>query len=66
MDIWLSPLLGALLLLGAPACRLAAHDQRHNQALQLALELLQNLQKHRGLGPLRDAQSLSQRSAIAH
>lgn len=72
MDIWLSPLLGTLLLLGAPAGlqlarrrRLAAHDQRHNQALQLALELLQNLQKHRGLGPLSDAQSLSQRSAIA-
>jgi len=72
MDIWLSPALGALLLLSATAwSRLArrrrqgTQDRLHKDALQLALELLQNLQKHRGLGPLNDAQSLRQRAAIA-
>ncbi|MGH8354473.1 MAG: hypothetical protein ACRERY_13225 [Pseudomonas sp.] len=72
MEIWLSPALGAGLLLTATAWlhlarrrRQGARERRHHDALQLALELLQNLQKHRGLGPLKDAPSLHQRAAIA-
>lgn len=72
MTLWLSPLLGALLLSIATASlhlvRRRHHARRahaHTQALQLALELLQYVQKHRGLGALDDGQSRQQRAAIA-
>lgn len=72
MAIWLTPLLAALALLASHSWLLLARRRRrrvrqrlYNSSLQLALELLQNLQKHRGLGPLEDAQSQDQRAAIA-
>ena len=72
MEIWLAAGLGGLLLvLGQWLCRLAAQrhhstlDRLDNQALQLALELLQNLQKHRGLGSQNDDTGRRQREAIA-
>ncbi|MBU3054607.1 hypothetical protein [Pseudomonas indica] len=72
MEIWLAAGLGGLLLvLGQWLCRLATQrhhstlDQLDNQALQLALELLQNLQKHRGLGSQNDDIGRRQREAIA-
>jgi hypothetical protein len=72
MAIWLTPLLATLALLAANSWMLLARRRRqrarerlYNNSLQLALELLQNLQKHRGLGPLKDAQSQDQRAAIA-
>lgn len=73
MDTWLNPALGALLLISVQGLmhlhrqrRLAQQARQHSASLQLALELLQNLQKHRGLGPLNDAPSLRQRNEIAH
>lgn len=72
MEIWLSIALAALLLLGGNALnQLAARrhhgrlERLHNEALDLALELLQNLQKHRGLGAQQDAPSRLQRAVIA-
>jgi hypothetical protein len=61
----------ALYLLGQWLHRRAS--QRHYQhlktlqstTLQRALELLQHLQKHRGLGAQQDIVSVSQRNAIA-
>lgn len=72
MAIWLIPLLAPLCLLAtngwlllARRRRQGARERLYNASLQLALELLQNLQKHRGLGPLKDAQSQDQRAALA-
>lgn len=72
MDTWLIPTLALLLLITLQGLLYLRRQRRQartarqcSSTLQLALELLQNLQKHRGLGSLSDTPSLRQRNEIA-
>lgn len=57
---------GALYSLVIARRRKQHHEQQESQLLQRCLQLLQALQKHRGLSMQQDPQGISQRNALAH